>query len=43
MISPDVTDDEAKKEFPLGFDTVELPSGSNYVRTTQNYRIWIVK
>ncbi|XP_036329383.1 peroxiredoxin-6-like [Rhagoletis pomonella] len=37
MILPDVTDEEADRLFPKGFDKVSMPSGVNYVRTTENY------
>ncbi|XP_055921003.1 peroxiredoxin-6-like [Eupeodes corollae] len=37
MILPTVTDEDAKKLFPKGFDKVSMPSGVNYVRTTENY------
>uniref|UniRef100_A0A6P4EMK9 Peroxiredoxin-6-like n=1 Tax=Drosophila rhopaloa TaxID=1041015 RepID=A0A6P4EMK9_DRORH len=37
MILPTVTDEEAQKLFPKGFDKVSMPSGVNYVRTTENY------
>ncbi|XP_017037049.1 peroxiredoxin-6 [Drosophila kikkawai] len=37
MILPTVTDEEAHKLFPKGFDKVSMPSGVNYVRTTENY------
>lgn len=37
MILPTVSDEEAHKLFPKGFDKVSMPSGVNYVRTTENY------
>jgi len=37
MIIPTVSDAEAEKLFPKGFDKVTMPSGVNYVRTTENY------
>ncbi|XP_054744619.1 peroxiredoxin-6-like [Anastrepha obliqua] len=37
MILPTVSDEEAKQLFPKGFDKVSMPSGVNYVRTTENY------
>ncbi|XP_018799998.1 PREDICTED: peroxiredoxin-6-like [Bactrocera latifrons] len=37
MIQPEVTDDEANKLFPKGFEKVPLPSGLDYVRTTEDY------
>ncbi|KAI9575755.1 peroxiredoxin-6-like [Glossina fuscipes] len=37
MILPSVTDEEAAKLFPKGFDKTSMPSGGNYVRTTENY------
>ena len=37
MILPSVTDEEANKLFPKGYDKVNMPSGVNYVRTTENY------
>ena len=37
MIVPSITDAEAEKLFPKGFDKVNMPSGVNYVRTTENY------
>ncbi|TMW43520.1 hypothetical protein DOY81_011399, partial [Sarcophaga bullata] len=37
MIVPSVTDEEADKLFPKGYDKVNMPSGVNYVRTTENY------
>lgn len=32
VISPSVSTDEAKKQFPQGFNTVDLPSGKDYLR-----------
>ncbi|XP_077287963.1 peroxiredoxin-6-like [Arctopsyche grandis] len=37
MILPDVSDDEIKRLFPKGIDTVTMPSGCVYIRTTTNY------
>lgn len=37
MIQPDVTDEEANKLFPKGYEKVSLPSGLDYVRTTEDY------
>ncbi|EDW02063.1 peroxiredoxin-6 [Drosophila grimshawi] len=37
MILPSVSDADAHKLFPKGFDKVSMPSGVNYVRTTENY------
>lgn len=37
MILPNVTDEEAEKLFPGGVDKVSMPSGVNYVRTTEKY------
>ncbi|CAD6996114.1 unnamed protein product [Ceratitis capitata] len=37
MIEPDVTEGEANKLFPKGYKKVPLPSGIEYVRTTQDY------
>ncbi|XP_004522529.1 peroxiredoxin-6-like [Ceratitis capitata] len=37
MLIPSVTDEEAKKFFPNGFNKIKLPSGKNYLRTTENY------
>lgn len=39
MILPNVTESEAKKNFPGGFDTVSMPSGNIYVRTTTDYKV----
>ncbi|OWM71044.1 1-Cys peroxiredoxin [Punica granatum] len=35
VISPSVSDQEAKKMFPQGFETVDLPSKKGYLRFTQ--------
>nr|KYP50274.1 1-Cys peroxiredoxin [Cajanus cajan] len=35
VISPDVTNDQAKEMFPQGFDTVDLPSKKEYLRFTK--------
>ncbi|XP_057546881.1 1-Cys peroxiredoxin PER1 [Amaranthus tricolor] len=35
VISPSVNDDEAKKMFPQGFETADLPSKKGYLRFTQ--------
>lgn len=37
MILPSVTDAEADKLFPGGVDKVSMPSGGNYIRTTEMY------
>ena len=37
MILPTVTDEEAAKLFPGALDKVSMPSGVNYVRTTEKY------
>lgn len=37
MILPKVTDEQIKQLFPGGVDTVKMPSGNVYVRTTENY------
>lgn len=34
VISPSLTDAEAKKQFPQGWETVNLPSGKPYLRIT---------
>lgn len=34
VISPSVSDEEAKKMFPQGFETAKLPSGKGYLRFT---------
>uniref|UniRef100_A0A3B4DK33 Peroxiredoxin-6 n=2 Tax=Pygocentrus nattereri TaxID=42514 RepID=A0A3B4DK33_PYGNA len=34
MVIPSLSDEEAKKLFPAGFNTKELPSGKNYLRYT---------
>ncbi|XP_073275994.1 1-Cys peroxiredoxin-like [Primulina huaijiensis] len=34
VISPDVSNDEAKQSFPQGYDSVELPSNKEYLRFT---------
>jgi len=34
MVVPTLSDEEAKKLFPAGFETKELPSGKNYLRFT---------
>jgi len=34
VISPGVTNDEAKKMFPQGYDTADLPSKKEYLRFT---------
>lgn len=39
MILPSVTEEEAKNAFPGGFDTVSMPSGNVYVRTTEDYKM----
>lgn len=39
MILPTVSEAEAKKAFPNGFDTVSMPSGNVYVRTTEDYKM----
>ncbi|KAJ8952994.1 hypothetical protein NQ318_015354 [Aromia moschata] len=38
MILPTVSDDEIKNLFPGGVDTVSMPSGITYVRTTTKYK-----
>jgi len=35
VISPSVTNEQAKEMFPQGFDTVELPSKKKYLRFTK--------
>lgn len=35
VISPTVSNEEAKKMFPQGFKTVDLPSKKEYLRFTQ--------
>uniref|UniRef100_A0A6M2DLC0 1-Cys peroxiredoxin n=1 Tax=Xenopsylla cheopis TaxID=163159 RepID=A0A6M2DLC0_XENCH len=37
MILPSVKDEDATKLFPKGIDTVSMPSGKVYVRTTTDY------
>ena len=37
VISPSVTNEQAKEMFPQGFDTVELPSKKKYLRFT---KVW---
>lgn len=37
MILPDVSDAEADRLFPGGIERVSMPSGQNYVRTTEDY------
>ncbi|KAL5278289.1 TPX4 family protein [Megaselia abdita] len=37
MILPHVSDIEAEKLFPGGIDKVSMPSGGNYIRTTEKY------
>lgn len=34
MVIPSLSDEEAKKLFPAGFTTKELPSGKKYLRYT---------
>lgn len=34
VISPDVSNDEAKRMFPQGYKTVDLPSKKEYLRLT---------
>lgn len=34
VISPSVSDSDAKKQFPQGWETVDLPSGKPYLRLT---------
>jgi len=34
MVVPGLSDEDAKKKFPKGFDTVSLPSGKGYLRFT---------
>ena len=34
MIAPSLSDEEAVKKFPKGFETVQVPSGKNYIRIT---------
>lgn len=34
MVTPNLTDDEAKARFVQGFETAVLPSGKGYVRVT---------
>lgn len=34
VIAPSVSNEEAKKMFPQGFDTADLPSGKDYLRFT---------
>lgn len=41
MVLPSVKDEEIPKLFPKGVDTVKMPSGINYVRTTFDYyKMW---
>jgi len=35
VISPSVTNEQAKDMFPQGFDTVDLPSNKEYLRLTK--------
>lgn len=35
VISPSVTNEQAKEMFPQGFETVELPSKKEYLRFTK--------
>lgn len=35
VISPGVTNEQAKEMFPQGFDTVDLPSKKEYLRFTK--------
>jgi len=37
MILPSVKDSEAELLFPNSVDKVSMPSGNNYVRTTEKY------
>jgi len=37
VISPSVTNEQAKDMFPQGFDTVDLPSNKEYLRLT---KVW---
>ncbi|KAH9312363.1 hypothetical protein KI387_027398 [Taxus chinensis] len=34
IIPPSVSDEEAKKKFPHGFETIDLPSSKKYIRLT---------
>ena len=34
MIIPSVSEDDAKKLFPKGFEVKEVPSGKKYIRVT---------
>ncbi|MDV3170313.1 MAG: hypothetical protein Q8811_00875 [Candidatus Phytoplasma australasiaticum] len=36
VISPSVSNEEAKQMFPQGFDTANLPSGKDYLRFTND-------
>lgn len=38
MILPEVTDKDANKLFPKGVDSVPMPSGIKYIRTTTQYQ-----
>lgn len=35
VITPDVTNEQAKEMFPKGFETVDLPSKKEYLRLTK--------
>lgn len=37
MILPDVSDAEAEKLFPEGINRILMPSGGDYIRTTEKY------
>jgi len=37
MVLPSVKDEDIPALFPKGVDTVKMPSGINYVRTTLDY------
>ncbi|CAK0741765.1 Peroxiredoxin-6 [Coccomyxa viridis] len=34
MVVPSVSDEQATRKFPKGFETARLPSGKGYIRTT---------
>lgn len=38
MVVPSLSEEEAKAEFPGGFEVHEVPSGKQYLRTTKDYQ-----
>ena len=40
VISPSVSNEQAKEMFPQGFETADLPSKKDYLRFT---KVWMIK